>query len=106
MRFSRFSFIAAGLALLLVSGMAWAAGEEEGGAADAERVTITFMRSGAPVVADPYRTHRCTRRSARRNNIDLQDRGDPQRATYNAKVQLLLGTAQLPDIMRGCGSAR
>ncbi|MCY4483787.1 MAG: hypothetical protein OXC12_12980 [Spirochaetaceae bacterium] len=44
----RHAFLAAGLALLFVSGTAWSAGETEEGAAADDRATITFMRSEHP----------------------------------------------------------
>ena len=92
----RFSFVAAGLALLLVSGMAWAAGEEE--AAASERVTITYMRSEHP--SSPIHTDAPVYEAIREAlNIDLQIEAIPG-GDFNAKVQLLLGTAQLPDIAR------
>ena len=43
----KFSLLAAGLSLLLVSGTVWSAGDAEG-AADADRVTITYMRPEHP----------------------------------------------------------
>ena len=94
----RCSLVAAGLALLLVSGTVWAAGDEEGGAAAAERVTITFMRSEHP--SSPINPEAPVYQAIREhNNIDLQIEAIPG-GDFNAKVQLLLGTAQLPDIMR------
>ena len=93
----RFSLLAAGLFLLLVSGTAWSAGEAEG-AADAERVTITYMRSEHP--SSPINPDAPVYQAIREhNNIDLQIEAIPS-GDFNAKVQLLLGTAQLPDIMR------
>ena len=94
----KYSLVAAGLALLLVSGTVWAAGDEEGGAAAAERVTITFMRSEHP--SSPINPDAPVYQAIREhNNIDLQIEAIPG-GDFNAKVQLLLGTAQLPDIMR------
>ena len=94
----RYSLVAAGLALLLVSGTVWAAGDEEGGAAAAERVTITFMRSEHP--SSPINPDAPVYQAIREHTgIDLQIEAIPG-GDFNAKVQLLLGTAQLPDIMR------
>ena len=94
----RYSLVAAGLALLLVSGTAWAAGQEEGGAAAAERVTITYIRSEHP--SSPINPEAPVYQAIREHTgIDLQIEAIPG-GDFNAKVQLLLGTAQLPDIMR------
>ena len=94
----RFSLVATGLALLLVSGTVWAAGQEEGGAAAAERVTITYMRSEHP--SSPINPDAPVYQAIREHTgIDLQIEAIPG-GDFNAKVQLLLGTAQLPDIMR------
>ena len=93
----RFPFLAAGLALLLVSGTVWSAGEAEG-AAGAERVTITYMRPEHP--SSPIRPDAPVYEAIREAlNIDLQIEAIPS-GDFNAKVQLLLGTAQLPDIAR------
>lgn len=93
----RFSLLAAGLALLLVAGTAWSAGETED-AADAERVTITYMRSEHP--SSPINPDAPVYQAIREhNNIDLQIEAIPS-GDFDAKVQLLLGTAQLPDITR------
>ena len=92
----RFMLIAAGLALLLVSGTVWGAGEEEGAAA--ERVSITFMRPEHP--SSPIDPEAPVYEAIREAlNIDLQIEAIPS-GDFNAKVQLLLGTAQLPDIAR------
>ena len=94
----RFSLVTTGLALLLVSGTVWAAGQEEGGAAAAERVTITYMRSEHP--SSPINPDAPVYQAIREHTgIDLQIEAIPG-GDFNAKVQLLLGTAQLPDIMR------
>lgn len=96
MSLMRLSPMAAGLALLLVAGTAWSAGEGEG-AAD-ERVTITYMRPEHP--SSPINPEAPVYEAIREAlNIDLQIEAIPS-GDFDAKVQLLLGTAQLPDIAR------
>ena len=93
----RFTLLAAGLFLLLVSGTVWSAGDAEG-AAGTERVTITYMRPEHP--SSPINPDAPVYQAIReRLNIDLQIEAIPS-GDFNAKVQLLLGTAQLPDITR------
>ena len=96
----RFSFLAAGLALLLVSGTVWSAGEAEG-AAGAERVTITYMRPEHP--SSPIRPDAPVYEAIREAlNIDLQIEAIPS-GDFNAKVQLLPVPPSFPT-SRGCGS--
>ena len=96
MRF--FKFLGGCALLVLVTASLSAAGDSEGAAAADEEVTVVYMRGehpSSPISMDApvYQEIR------RRTGVNVQIEALPG-SDYNAKVQLLLGTAQLPDIMR------